>query len=102
MDQADNVVDQADNVIDQADNVIADEWIIRFEHALPGKADQMNDWLSYNDSLLQIKDLGVNNLAKLTAPQLDSTTLQSWVQQSHKIAYIEPNYVYQADCPDTG
>jgi subtilisin family serine protease len=82
--------------MDQADNVVADEWIIRFEHDLPGKAGHVNDWLSYDDSPLQITDLGVNNLAKLTAPDLDSTALQDWVQQSHKISYVEPNYVYQA------
>ena len=78
------------------DRLSRPEWIIRFEHDLPGKADQVNDWLSYNDSALQITDLGVNNLAKLTAPDLDPTALQDWVQQSHKISYVEPNYVYQA------
>jgi len=82
--------------MDQADNVVADEWIIRFEHDLSGKSDQLNDWLPYDDEPLQITDLGVNNLARLTAPDLDSATLQGWVQKYHNIAYVEPNYVYQA------
>ena len=82
--------------MDQGDNIAADEWIIRFEHDLSGKADQVNDWLLVDDEPLQITDLGINNLARLTAPDLDSATLQGWAQQSQKIAYVEPNYVYQA------
>ena len=82
--------------MNQTDNVVADEWIIRFDHTLPAKSNQMTDWLSGDDRNLQITPLGGNNLAKLTAPGLDSKTLQDWVQQSHKISYVEPNYVYQA------
>ena len=82
--------------INQADNVVADEWIIRFDHPLPAKSDQMADWLSGDDRNLQITTLGGNNLAKLTAPGLDPMALQDWFKQSHNVAYVEPNYVYQA------
>ena len=82
--------------MNQTDNVVADEWIIRFDHALPAKSDQMTDWLSGDDRNLKITPLGGNNLAKLTAPGLDPAALRDWLKQSHNVAYVEPNYVYQA------
>ena len=82
--------------VDPVENVAVDEWIIRFEHALPDEIDQVYDWLPGEHSSRQITDLGVNNLVTLTADDLDATTVQGWLKQSDEIAYVEPNYVYQA------
>ena len=82
--------------VDPVENVAVDEWIIRFEHALPDEIDQLYDWLPGEHSSRQITNLGVNNLVTLTADDLDATTVQGWLKQSDEIAYVEPNYVYQA------